>query len=1195
MDRFRFTNRQGVLMVEVIITIAIFAIMATGAVYFLSANVYSAQASANRTTAAAYLQQGIEAVQAIDRAAWNALADSPDNEYGLEQNSGIWSLAAEPDNPDGDTDYTRTITIADVYRNPAGDIVDSGTTDAVMDPHTRAVTVTIEWSNGPIRSSEISSDVYLTDWDSSQTVEDVVADFTAGTLNNLRISEIDDGELQIIQAPLEVGTVTASSSWSTVLLDNEYENPVVITSILDGNNPESPVTSRVSNTTSTSFDVRLDFPTDNFAPITTNSETVYYVVVEAGTWNFGDNNTRLEAGIVEDVSPVVCNAPCSGYNVGTDIPYELDYTTSPLVFHQIVTENDSDWITSYVADDTSNSDPPGTDGFQVAMNGAQVTTTHDPEDVAYIVIESEAEDVFEGVNFETDATGDVVEGTATPHYSESLDQTYGATPWALVTKMTEDGGDGAWAMLDDISASQITMYSEEDQTVDAERSHTTEDFGYWVMAEEGTYYLDAEVAEFDAPKMEVGVIESTETGAMEVGSTTATSAWTTIPLTNTYVNPVVHVTVLDGPGNNSPVTARVKDATTNSFDVRLDFPPDNFAPRATRDETVYYMVVEAGVWQVGDTGVKIEANVLDDVSTVGNGTDGYPAGEVVTYTHAYDRVPLVFHQVMSENDSDWITSYVSDDSVRSTPPEYDAFQVSLHGASVTRTHDPEDVGYIVIEAEERDTANGVTFETDATGDTVLGYDDAHRTEALDSSYTSSPLGFVTQMSMDGMDGSWAMLERLTTTQITMYVDEDQTVDSERSHTSEDLGYVIFGTTGSSFTLRDWSFLRDPVTVELEQTYTNPVVVTIPYVVSDLHSPLSTRVYDVQPDAFTVRLDFPPDNYGTETFDYSEPVYYMVMEAGQWQMGNMKVEAHLEEDVSTVANITSWTGENKTYDHTYTDNPMVLHQVMSDDDPTWISSWVSAPGDRTEPPTTASFDIALNATQISSSYAHDPEDIGWIAFEDVGTNRYEGVEFRTEHGDEAMRGHSDGCSTYTHGGTYADGIILASQMGMDGIDGTWATLCSVSSTTVGLQAEEDQDFDSERSHTYEDYALLVFEEAFNSAGGSSTDPTVGTYESPVIDLTTSARNVHIIEWAEQADCTECNVSVQVRTGASTTELGSATYVGPDGTNATVFGDPTGDLLNIDHINDTYLQYYLTLEGTTAESPIVEDVTYSYYEQ
>lgn len=1191
----RLHNPRGVLMVEIILTIAIFAIMATGAIYFLSANVYSAQASANRTNAAAYLQQGVEAVQAIDRAAWNALADEPDATYGLQQDSGVWSLADDPDNPDGNTDYTRTITIADVYRNADGDIVDSSTPDAELDPHTRAVTVLIEWSNGPIRSSDISSVVYVTDWDSTQASDDLTTDFSAGTLNNLRISEIDDGELQIIQAPMEVGTVTATTTWSTILLDNEYENPVVITSVLDGHNPNSPVTSRVKDATSTSFDLKLDFPTDNFLPRTTNSETVYYIVVEAGTWSFGDNNTRLEAGIVQDVSAVACNTSCSGYNVGTDVPYELDYTTNPLVFHQIVTNNDSNWITSYVSDDTSNTNPPGTDGFQVAMNGAQVTTSHAPEDIAYIVIESEAEDVFEGINFETDATGDVVQGQANPHYSETLDQTYGATPWALVTKTTEDGGDGAWSMLDSISSTRITMYAEEDQTTDAERSHTTEDFGYWVMAEEGTYYLDAEVTEFDHPKMEVGVVKSTETGAMEIGTATATSSWTTIPLTNTYTKPVVQVTILDGNNPNSPVATRVRNASGNSFDVKLQFPTDSFAPVTTNSETISYMVVEAGAWELGDTGIKVEADIDEDVATVGNSTDGYPIGDIITYTHSYNTFPIIFHQVMSDNDSDWISSYVSDDSVRTVVPQYDAFQISLSGGQATRTHDPEDVGYIVFQSETTGTAGGVPFETDVTGDVVRGYTNPHRTEALDNTYATTPIGFVSQISMDDTDGSWAMLDSLSTTNITVYEDEDQTVDRERSHSTEDIAYAVFGSAGT-FTLNDWSFLRDPITVELEQTYTNPVVVTMPYITSDLHSPFSTRVYDVQPDSFTLRLDFPPDNFGTETLHYSEPVYYMVMEAGQWQMGDMKVEAHLEEDISTVAHITSWTGVRMAYDHTYTSNPLVLHQVMSDNDPTWISSWVSAPGNRTNPPTTAGFDLALNATQVVTSYTHAPEDIGWIAFEDVALDEYEGTEFRTHFGRDAMRGHSDSCTTYTHGGTYADGgIILASQMGMDGIDGTWLTSCSVSDTAIGFQAEEDQSYDSERSHTDEDYALMVFEEPFDTAGSSSDVQTIGTYESDIIDISSTGRNFNIIEWLEQTDCAECDVSVQVRTGDSPSAVRSATYVGPDGTNATVFDNPVGDLLNVEHINDTYMQYFLTLEGTTVESPILEDVTYSYYEQ
>ena len=58
-----------------------------------------------------------------------------------------------------------------------------------------------------------------------------------------------------------------------------------------------PVSVRVRNATASSFEVRLDFPTDNFAPVSTNSETIYYLVVEAGVWTLGEGNTKLRPAL----------------------------------------------------------------------------------------------------------------------------------------------------------------------------------------------------------------------------------------------------------------------------------------------------------------------------------------------------------------------------------------------------------------------------------------------------------------------------------------------------------------------------------------------------------------------------------------------------------------------------------------------------------------------------------------------------------------------------------------------------------------------------------------------------------------------------------------------------------------------------------------------------------------------------------
>ena len=62
-----------------------------------------------------------------------------------------------------------------------------------------------------------------------------------------------------------------TTSWSTITLTNTYTEPVVTATVQDGNNPDTPLTARVRNASGNSFELRLDIPTDNFAPVTSNS------------------------------------------------------------------------------------------------------------------------------------------------------------------------------------------------------------------------------------------------------------------------------------------------------------------------------------------------------------------------------------------------------------------------------------------------------------------------------------------------------------------------------------------------------------------------------------------------------------------------------------------------------------------------------------------------------------------------------------------------------------------------------------------------------------------------------------------------------------------------------------------------------------------------------------------------------------
>lgn len=1189
MSRASSHNKSGILIVEAILSIALFAIFAAGAVYLLTASILTSRTAQRHATAAAYATEAIEAVQSIDRLAWNELTDSPDSTYGLQEVGDDWTLVADPDHPHGDTDFTRTITISDAYRDSSDQLTDTATGNT-FDPHTRKITVQIDWITDTGSSQQMTSATYLSDWDAEALSDDAVADWTAGTLDHLRVSNIDDGELQIIQPTLEVGSVTVSNSWQTVTLSNEYDEAVVITSILDGNNPNSPVSTRVRNVTATSFDVRLQFPTDNFGPSTTNSETVYYLVVEAGVWTLGDGSTKLEAGVVPAVSQVNCSA-CGTWNQGTDVYFQHAYSSAPVLLHQVVTENDSNWITTFASDDTAAGLPPGTDGFQVALNGAEVTTTHSAEDIAYVALQSETTDEFEGVKFETDLTGNTVRGFTDPHRTENFDQSYAAAPLVLTSMLSARTTDGNWAMIDAISSTQVTLYADEDQTSNAERSHTTDYAGYVAFATSGTYYLNAAVAAYDEPPMEVGVIEGTTTGHMEVGTTTASTSWSTVTLTNTYTEPVVIASILDGNNPNTPVSTRVKNASGNSFQLRLDIPLDNTAPRTSNSETVYYMVVEAGTWVMGDGKTKVEADVVHDVSQVNCFSCGtWNKGVQVAHTSGYTANPAFFHQVMSENSANWISSFASNSTDYRNPPGTNGFRISFNGAEVTTAHAPEDIGYVVMETEKVDTANGIKYETDTTATfNPRGHDDARYSESFDQTYSAAPLVLVAQLSMRGTEGSWAMIDAISSTTLTMYEDEDQTRDAERSHQQEYYAYAAFASAGS-FTLTDQTFLQNPVTVTLHNTYTNPVVVTTPYFTNDMNSPSSVRVYDVTSNSFTAKLDFPTDNFTPNNTSYSNDVYYMVVEAGTWQIGDLKLEAHTD-TLSTVGSFANgWTGTTTTFSHTFTAPPIVLHQVMSNSDSQWISSWVAKVGDPTNVPTYRQMQIGLNAAEVTTSNAHGAETVGWIAFSNVGSGTVDGINFRTYENDELPRGHSDGCYTFTPGGTYTTPIPLLSQMSMDGSEGSWASVCSLSSTTVGTHLEEDDYRDSERSHMDEAVGAIVFDGTMHYAG--STNPlnhTSGTYTSPVLGDGAAWRNFNVIDWAETVDCTNCDVQIQVRTADTPADMTSATFIGPDGTADTYYDASFGDLLSLNHLSQPYVQYRATLSGSIVQSPLLYDTT------
>ena len=730
------------------------------------------------------------------------------------------------------------------------------------------------------------------------------ASYTYDT-NDITVSG-GSAELTEIDFNMEVGSTTASDSFNTVSLTNTYESPVIVTFSEYASNT-LPLTTRIENVTSSSFDLKLQHADSSSSSL--SSETVYYMVVEEGAGTIG--GVPIEAHTYSTAT-VGSSSAIGGSYTGDARTYSNTYSTAPIVLHQVMSNDDTDWISTFVSSSTSTSSPPTTSGFQIGLSGAEVATSHGAETIGYIVIGQTNSDTESGVDFESTRTADAITGYSTSTIT-SFTAGFSSAPFVIASQQEMDGGNGGWVMPNSILSTQIDLFIDEDQGFDSERAHTSETAAFiafesafdttltttatlvssdsptiesnsqsvsgvtnwsgftetatkagsseiyyqlstdggitwqywsgssWDVVTTSEQYTTASdininISELDASSEQLAfkaflvsdglsqitlndielaysisnessstdsfdtalnytygsdievvdgaasLVNSGLTMYMEVGSATVSDSFSTVSLANTYTSPVI-VTFPEYASNTLPLSTRIDNVTSTSFDIKLQHADSS--PSSLSSETVYYMVVEEGAGTIG--GVPIEAHTYSTSTTAH--TSSWTA-DSKTYTNTYSADPIVLHQVMSYNDANWITTWVSRTSDRTNSPNTSGFQIGLNAAAVASSHSAETIGYIVIGQTSSDTESGHVFETTQTSDSITGYGTS-TPFSFTASFSSAPLVIASQQHMDGADGSWLMPNSISSTQIDLFVDEDQVTDSERSHTSEAAGYIAF--------------------------------------------------------------------------------------------------------------------------------------------------------------------------------------------------------------------------------------------------------------------------------------------------------------------------------------------------------------------------------------------------------------------
>jgi hypothetical protein len=281
-----------------------------------------------------------------------------------------------------------------------------------------------------------------------------------------------------------------------------------------------------------------------------------------------------------------------------------------------------------------------------------------------------------------------------------------------------------------------------------------------------------------------------------------TNQWTTVQLGVDYGSDMVVVCSpnydLSAPG---PVMVRVRNASGSSFEVGLGrpwyggFDEDHFSAM------VHCMVIREGVYNVTDHGVKMEAVKLPNFTMSDHA--GAWFGQFRPYQNPYN-IPVVLGQVASPDTGlppsyctpicqpDWSVFWSRGTAV-TNPPSSTALYVGRHTGEDPSGRPPETLMYVVIEAGNG-SIEGRRYAAARGADTVRGMTNRPPYTYNLSGLASASTAIVSQAGMDGSDGGWPVLygpSAVSATQLRLAIDEDWYLYSERNHTTEQVGYIVF--------------------------------------------------------------------------------------------------------------------------------------------------------------------------------------------------------------------------------------------------------------------------------------------------------------------------------------------------------------------------------------------------------------------
>ena len=157
-------NIKGFSLVEILLAVALFSVFSVGVISLVLQGWNTARLAQENSVAKEYASEGIEAARSIKNQSFASLINT--SSTGIVQSGGVWTFSGTNNTFDSNK-FTRTIAVADVYRDVSNNIVATGGT---LDPLSKKITSTVNWNISPTRADSSVISTYLTNWKSSFAV-----------------------------------------------------------------------------------------------------------------------------------------------------------------------------------------------------------------------------------------------------------------------------------------------------------------------------------------------------------------------------------------------------------------------------------------------------------------------------------------------------------------------------------------------------------------------------------------------------------------------------------------------------------------------------------------------------------------------------------------------------------------------------------------------------------------------------------------------------------------------------------------------------------------------------------------------------------------------------------------------------------------------------------------------------------------